>query len=60
MITSPTVLILGAGASRQLGFPTGRELLDLIVSQTIQPQMHELGRLLLDCDFDEPEISIFG
>ncbi|MCH8821991.1 MAG: hypothetical protein IH984_00640 [Planctomycetes bacterium] len=30
MITANTVLILGAGASKPYGFPTGRELLDII------------------------------
>jgi len=30
MITTPTVLILGAGASQPFGFPSGKELLDLV------------------------------
>ncbi len=31
MITKPTVFILGAGASKPFGYPTGNELKDLIV-----------------------------
>ena len=33
MITKPTVLILGAGASVDYGFPTGRGLVSLICSE---------------------------
>jgi len=35
MITVPTVLVLGAGASLDYGFPLGRELIRLILSLTI-------------------------
>jgi hypothetical protein len=60
MITHPTVLVLGAGASCPFGFPTGRDLLERIVSQTIQPKVGALGQLLLHCGFDAEEISNFG
>jgi len=60
MITKPTVLVLGAGASCPFGFPTGRGLLERIVSQTIRPNEGTLGQLLLRCGFDSNEISSFG
>jgi len=31
MITKPTVLVIGAGASKPYGFPTGQELRDYIL-----------------------------
>lgn len=36
MINIPTVLILGAGASNPFGFPSGYELLKIIVSNTLR------------------------
>lgn len=34
MFTKPTVIILGAGASRHYGYPTGEELVDEVVKQS--------------------------
>ena len=36
MITEPTTLILGAGASWPYGFPTGQQLRDIIVENTLK------------------------
>ena len=60
MIEHPTVLVLGAGASCPLGFPTGRELLEQIVSATDHPPSNSLGKLLLGCGFDGEKITDFG
>ena len=34
MFTVPTVLVLGAGASVPYGYPTGDELIDIIIEHT--------------------------
>jgi hypothetical protein len=55
MITKPTVLILGAGASMPYGFPSGRDLLKTILdglqpntSSTLHTTLEELG-MTKDC-----------
>jgi hypothetical protein len=60
VIAAPTVLVLGAGAGKPFGFPTGRELLERIVVETIHPENGKLGKILLHCGFDVNEISNFG
>ncbi len=37
MITIPTTLVLGAGASAPYGYPTGPELLQEILNTTLDP-----------------------
>jgi SIR2-like domain len=59
MITTPTVLILGAGASRDYGFPTGRELLLQILEGCQAGQ--KLRNFLLDkMGFDETGVDLFS
>lgn len=42
MISSPTVLVLGAGASRHVGYPLGSELVRDIWSQRVHPENETL------------------
>jgi hypothetical protein len=58
MITKPTVLILGAGASMPFGFPSSSDLKTEIVS--LQEKESELMRLLLASDFKHDEIVDFA
>ena len=44
-ITIPTVLVLGAGASKPYGFPLGGELKDLIIKQIREPNNDSSIRL---------------
>src|SRR5258708_39292317 len=62
MIKTPTVLGLGAGASKPFGFPTGQELLKIITHQLLffTPEQTTLGQTLLACGFSEPDISRFA
>ncbi len=57
MITKPTVLILGAGASAPYGFPTGRSLLLQITAELSPGVDGELRRNL--ASFPESEITEF-
>src|SRR5262245_60288218 len=50
MIEYPTVLVLGAGASRPYGFPSGEELLREAVTELLQPASAWRG-LLDACGF---------
>lgn len=54
MITTPTVLILGAGASMPFGFPSGGQLKEAIASPT-QEQISQLG----ECGFPPRTIADF-
>jgi hypothetical protein len=57
MITEPTVLILGAGASAEYGFPTGRKLL-LDICESLDGK--KLKTFLLEkMNFSEKEIDYF-
>ena len=60
MISIPTVLVLGAGASKPFGFPIGRELVDVIIRETVDPTALQIGQTLSRCGFSEHEISDFG
>lgn len=57
MITKPTVLVLGAGASKPYDFPVGQDLLDAVIRNLISidsvNQMREFG-------FDFKAIQIFS
>jgi len=58
MITEPTALILGAGASVDYGFPLGRGLITAICN-TLAKSTSSLYRLLLDCGCAPEEIGQF-
>ncbi len=59
MIEKPTVLILGAGASKPYGFPSGEELM-LEILEDIRPNSgSELFRTLLRFDFKPRDIDDF-
>ena len=62
MIKTLTVLVLGAGASKPFGFPTGQELLKLITHQLLlfTPEQTTLGQTLLACGFPAPDILRFA
>jgi hypothetical protein len=47
MITQPTVLILGAGASKPYGYPSGRELLNIIRRDLVPGMESELKTRLV-------------
>ena len=59
MIKTPTALILGAGASKPFGFPTGHELKESIVAN-IRPQVNStLRNSLRDLGIPEDEVHSF-
>ena len=58
MIARKTVLILGAGASIPLGFPSGRQLLTSVVDGLRKPTA-QLFQLLVACGFDPTNIMLF-
>lgn len=61
MIRSPTVLILGAGASAPFGFPCGRGLLTEISSALHEgPFVSELKRQLGECGYASDLMEAFG
>lgn len=49
MITEPTVLILGAGASCPFDFPSGKALYDQITQELASPDTTNLGKILIAC-----------
>ena len=57
MIETPTVLILGAGASRPYGFWLGRELLFKVVEGL--DVNGDINNRLRQVDFDAQELSTF-
>lgn len=59
MITTPTVLVLGAGASAPFGFPTGRALLMSICRPPNTYGADPIGKSLHDCGFKDREIAAF-
>ncbi|HET8580462.1 MAG TPA: hypothetical protein VFL31_05635 [Nitrospiraceae bacterium] len=59
MLSRRTVLVLGAGASRPYGFPTGKELIKLIHEGTRKPSRH-LAEELIECGFQFDLIQEFG
>ena len=58
MITRPTVLILGAGASAPFGFPSGQKLLDDIC-RGLSREPAGFFTLLRECGFDANTIAAF-
>lgn len=59
MITQPTVLILGAGASMPYKFPSGRGLLDLICKHLEGNRNSGFWRDLRECRIDDATIERF-
>jgi len=59
MITRPVVLVLGAGASADYGFPTGTELLRKICATT-KPGNYLFNFLFDEMSFPEPDIRDFA
>src|SRR5438445_5956235 len=62
MITQQTVLVLGAGASKPFGFPSGKELLERITRQICghKPDQSTLGEALLAFGASELDVAQFG
>ncbi len=60
MVSRPTVLILGAGASVDYGFPSGRELLTQICSSLGSDPGHKLYITLTRCGFQTTLLKEFG
>src|SRR6266581_2522044 len=58
VIKRQTVLILGAGASMHLAFPSGRQLVTLVVDGLVN-EASPLVRLLRVCGFDPSKIYAF-
>jgi hypothetical protein len=48
MIRKPTTLILGAGASKDYGFPLGKELVDQIIQKLENPESNGIYKILAD------------
>lgn len=59
MIERPTVLILGAGASKPYGFPSGEELMQEILEKIRPNSAKELFRALLKFGFKPEDIDDF-
>jgi hypothetical protein len=62
MIRSPTVLILGAGASAPFGFPCGRPLLLEIAHgiSVLSSSLGDIGHRLEECGYDRDLVKQFG
>jgi hypothetical protein len=60
MITKPTTLILGAGASKPFGFPTGAELRERIIRITYPEPSEEWNPLTKYFDYEINKVSKFG
>ena len=60
MITKPTVLVLGAGASCPFDLPSGKELFDSICTELEIPELSDLGRLLISCGFPPRDLKEFA
>ncbi len=58
MITKPTVLILGAGASKPYGFPTGPELKNLVLER-FQSRSEDLYKEFEYMGFDRSTVTEF-
>lgn len=53
MIAQPTVIVVGAGASKPYGYPLGRELIDEVIHVLYDP---EAARLMEDAGFERVKI----
>lgn len=60
MLSKPTVLIIGAGASQPYGFPSGRELTEIIMNNLREPQKTPLGKELEAFGCTRRELSHFA
>jgi hypothetical protein len=60
MIRSPTVLILGAGASVPFGFPSGRKLRDEVCTALYRAPRNDFRSILMDCGYNSQHIYDFG
>jgi len=58
VIKRPTVLVLGAGASMHLGFPSGRGLVTNVV-KGLHKETEQLFQILVACGFDPVHIALF-
>jgi len=58
MISTPTVLILGAGASYPYGYPLGEQLVDQIL-QSLSKKQSKMSQLLRSYAFDQNAINKF-
>jgi hypothetical protein len=56
MIKKPTLLILGAGASAPYGYPTGKQLRDIILNNTLNSSVM---RFYAFCGFDQSLVKQF-
>ena len=59
MIKTPTVFVLGAGASIPYGYPSGEKLREEICHELEDPS-HPYGRMLQSQGFSEKEILEFS
>src|ERR1041384_2040838 len=59
MITEETVLILGAGASADYGYPLGRELM-LNICDSLKKGFSPLYKNLVNCSFHSSDIERFA
>jgi len=59
MITTPTVLVLGAGASKPYGYPLGQELVNSIVKGSVN-RNSALFQILVLCGIPENSIEALG
>ncbi len=60
MITRPTVLILGAGASCPFDLPSGKELFDSICTELKMPELSDIGMLLISCGYRSHDLTEFA
>lgn len=60
MLTKPTVLIVGAGASQPYGFPSGRELTSIIMNELSEHNRTQLGKELLAFGCKSHELASFA
>ena len=58
MIKRKTVLILGAGASMHLAFPSGRQLVTKVIDG-LRQENYQLFQILRACGFPAPDITGF-
>ena len=54
------MLVLGAGASKPFGFPSGRELVDIVTGGLQDPGGTDLGKFLISCGFKSEDLRQFS
>ena len=60
MIKRPTVLVLGAGASKPYNYPTGQELLRALVRDLANPSESPVGKMLYELGVGFPIAASFS